>query len=134
MYANTYFDELFNLRNAFDRFFSDSGTARTQYPLVNVYETDDAVTVQALVPGIQKEDIEIRFENGVLTLSGTSRQDRNESMQYLREERQYGGFHKAIKINAPVDPESISARMENGVLGVNLKKKEQAKPRKIEIA
>lgn len=126
-------DDLFNMRTAFDRFFGDSLWGRTSYPPVNIYEGEDRIELKALLPGVNKDDVTIGFENGVLTLQGKCNPDRTEGTQFLREECHSGEFRKAIRINAAVKADSISAHLEDGVLTVTMSKQEEAKPRKIEV-
>ena len=104
-------------------------------PFVDIYETADEVVVHAELPGMNREDIELTMEKGVLTLSG-QRQANNDAPadSYLRLERRYGRFVRSFALPGVVDHDNIKAEYANGVLTVRLPKLEAAKPRRIEIA
>lgn len=116
------------------RFDEDSISQNGWMPAVDVLEENDTIVVRAEVPGIRKEDINISFENGVLTLEGkrdfeAESKDRN----YHRVERSYGRFVRSFTLPRTVDSDRIAASYDDGVLEVTLPKKEEAKPRRIEI-
>ena len=104
------------------------------YPSINVYENDDLVELKVLLPGLDKKDIEAKIEDGILSISGKKKIDYNKEGKVLRQERFFGEFERNVKINTPVDNESINALYEKGVLSITLKKSEEAKPKKIEIS
>lgn len=104
------------------------------YPSINVYENDDLVELKVLLPGLDKKDIEAKIEDGILSISGKKKIDYNKDGKVLRQERFFGEFERNVKINTPVDNESINALYEKGVLSITLKKSEEAKPKKIEIS
>ena len=103
-------------------------------PPVDIEETQDSIRVEAELPGMKKEDIQIDFSNGLLTIRGqrTFSQEKKER-NYHRVERSYGSFERSFRLPTSVDPDRISASYENGVLRLELSKKEEAKPRRIEI-
>ncbi|MBW3563236.1 MAG: Hsp20/alpha crystallin family protein [Acidobacteria bacterium] len=116
------------------RFDDDSVPQNGWAPAVDIMEENDTIVVRAELPGIRKEDINISFENGVLTLEGTREfEDETKERNYHRVERSYGRFVRSFTLPRSVDSERISASYEDGVLEVALPKKEEAKPRKIEI-
>ncbi len=104
------------------------------YPSINVYENDDLVELKVLLPGLDKKDIEAKIEDGILSISGKKKIDYNKEGKVLRQERFFGEFERNVKINTPVDNESINALYEKGVLSITVKKSEEAKPKKIEIS
>ena len=104
------------------------------YPSINVYENDDLVELKVLLPGLDKKDIEAKIEDGILSISGKKKIDYNKDGKVLRQERFFGEFERNVKINTPVDNESINALYEKGVLSITVKKSEEAKPKKIEIS
>jgi HSP20 family molecular chaperone IbpA len=101
-------------------------------PHVDIVEDANAITLFADLPGVRKEDVDIDVREGVLTLTGpVSAAD--ESWQSLVREFQMGGFTRRFTLSERIDTEKINAKLEHGVLRLDLPKVEQAKPRKIEI-
>jgi HSP20 family protein len=106
----------------------------TWAPPVDVMEAKDAILVTAELPGMRKEDIEIQFENGVLTLRGQRSLEKDSSEKtYHRVERVYGNFVRSFTLPRSVDAEKINATYRDGVLEIRVPKKEEAKPRQIAI-
>ena len=108
--------------------------APTYYtPLVDVIESGEAFEFQADLPGVKAGDVDVSFENGVLTIEGkvTPRQPANHN--YLWREYGVGHFYRSFNIETPVDPDGIKAQLKNGVLELYVPKAETAKTRKIEI-
>jgi len=104
-------------------------------PNVDIFETKDAICVRAELPGVKKDDVHVEVKEGVLTLRGDRRFEKEvKEENYHRIERSYGTFHRSFTLPSSVEAEKVSARMKDGVLEVDLPKKEQAKPRKINIA
>lgn len=137
------FAELQALQNQFGRLFDSSANQNEEgslmrgawTPAVDVAEEGDNLILKAELPGMKEEDIEIEFENGLLTLKGersfeSEKSDRN----YHRIERSYGKFVRSFNLPRSVDAEGIVANYENGVLEVTIPKREEAKPRQIRIA
>ena len=101
-------------------------------PRVDIYETDDEFVVQCDLPGVQPENVELRFERGELTLHGRI-SPRPQPADYLFEEYGIGDFHRSFTIAAEIDADKISAEYKLGVLGVHLPKIPQAKPKQINV-
>ncbi|MDX8403344.1 MAG: Hsp20/alpha crystallin family protein [Mariprofundaceae bacterium] len=103
-------------------------------PSVDIRETDDALRVQAELPGVDKKDVHLDVKDGVLTLSGERRyeKDVNEGNAH-RIERAYGKYSRSFSLPRNVDAEKVSATMKDGVLEVKLPKRESAKPKAITI-
>lgn len=127
-----YFDQLFNFFN--DDFFAPMNFSGSSFR-VDLKETDDAYTVQADLPGIKKEDIDIEYINNYLTISAK----RNENVEekhdnYVRRERRSGEFKRSLYIDN-VNDSNIEASFKDGVLNLVLPKKEKGKfnRRKINI-
>jgi HSP20 family protein len=123
----------------FDTFFSDPAgealTARTWTPPVDIQETDDAYRLQAELPGLSKDDIQITLENNVLRLSGERKLEKDvKDENYHRIERTYGSFSRSFALPHQVSSEKVEATFENGVLSVLVPKAETAKPRHINIS
>ena len=109
-------------------------TAGTWVPAVDVAETQEKILVRAEVPGMTQGDIQIEFENGTLTLKGERKLDKTvEGLTYHRVERTYGAFNRSFTLPRTVDPEKISASYRDGVLEIEIPKKEEAKPKQIKI-
>ena len=105
--------------------------ANDQHSLgVNVREEDDAYVLSALVPGLTAEDLNIQVLDDVLRIEGEYRQDES---QYLMQELPQGSFTRTLRLPAPIDAESVEAKIANGVLTLTLPKAESAKPKKIKV-
>ncbi|HEX9940597.1 MAG TPA: Hsp20/alpha crystallin family protein [Thermoanaerobaculia bacterium] len=122
----------------FDTFFNDlQGEEvgnRGWVPPVDIQETADGYKLEAELPGLTKEDINITLENNVLRLSGERKFEKDVKKEnYHRVERTYGAFSRAFALPQQVNPEGVCAAFENGILTITVPKAEQAKPRKIAI-
>lgn len=102
-------------------------------PAVNVYETSDEYVLETELPGWKREEVDINFENNVLTLSGSRRIPVDDNRNWLRIEGLTGDFSRSFTISGAVDASRIEAKMNDGVLSIHLPKREEAKPRQIEI-
>ena len=94
---------------------------------------ENEYTLTALLPGLSTDEINIQFNNGVLTIDGEYRDIREEKSEYLFSEMPVGKFSRSLEINDPVVTEKISAGMKDGVLTIHLPKAEEAKPKTIKI-
>jgi len=103
-------------------------------PALDVRETDDRFVVTVDLPGMKPDDVDVTFEDGMLTIRGT-REFSSESQdeQYHRIERSYGSFARSIRLPRVADSEKINAEFDKGVLTVEVPKREEAKPRTIEV-
>lgn len=146
------FEGLDVLRRELDRVFEESGLTRNgsplpkfaflpgraarAYPLVNLAEDGDAITVEALAPGLAPDSLEISVVGDQLTISG-EKPDLGENVKpeaYHRSERSAGKFVRSIAIPVPVDQSRATAEYKNGLLVVTLPKSEEAKPKKIAVS
>lgn len=103
-------------------------------PAVDIYEGDGELVVEAELPGLEKGDIKVNVEDGVLTLKGErklSKETKEEN--YHRVERAYGAFTRSFALPDTVDAEKISAKHKDGVLRVSLPKKPEAKPKVVDV-
>lgn len=122
-------------QDSLNRFFSEPATARPWTPHVDVVETENEILVKADVPGVDEKDIDIRLENGTLTLKGERKLEKDDTEKgYHRVERGYGSFVRCFSLPTSVDPEKVGASYKAGVLTVTLPKKEAAKPRSIKVS
>ena len=104
------------------------------FPKVNITETDNFFYLEAETPGMQDKDIRIEVHNGVLTIKGdTANNSDKEKENYHIREFTSQSFERSFRLSDRVDTEQVSAKIENGVLKVDLPKNEQMKPLKIEI-
>ena len=107
---------------------------RNWAPAVDIFERGEDTIVRAELPGVRKEDVDLKVENNVLTLRGEKRRDEAaEQEHYHRSERHYGSFTRSFKLPSTVDTSRIQARYENGVLEIVVPKAEEAKPKQIEV-
>jgi HSP20 family protein len=104
------------------------------YLPLDVAETPDEYVLSAELPGVAVNNVEVNVEENVVTISGTKpAPEDTETMRYHRIERPYGAFQRSLALPRNVDPEQVTARFRDGVLEVRIGKREEAKPRKIEI-
>ena len=103
-------------------------------PAVDVMETDEEFQIRAELPGVEKKDVKLSVENGVLLISGHREQEKEEKgKRYHRIERAYGNFARSFTVPEAVDAEKVTAEFKNGVLTVRLPKSEKARPKSIEV-
>jgi len=100
-------------------------------PPVDIFETEDSLTVVADLPGVNKDNVDIRVEDGILTIKG--RAGYNPPANTLREEFNLQGYFRQFQLNDEVDQSKISAESKNGVLTITLPKAEKSKPRQIKV-
>lgn len=107
---------------------------RPWLPSFDIIEEEDRLVLQADLPGIDISKIDIRIENGTLTVKGQrDLAPRAEKTSYHRIERPYGKFARSFSLPNSIDPEKVAAEYNHGVLQINLSKKEVAKPRSIQV-
>lgn len=117
-----------------NRLFAAPANHRPWVPPVDIRETENEIVLKADVPDVKFEDIDVRLENGTLTLKGERKfeQEKNEG-GWHRVERSYGNFERVFTVPNTIDPEKVHADYKNGVLTVTLPKKEVAKPRQVKV-
>ncbi len=103
-------------------------------PSVDVYEDAEGVTLMAELPGMTASDIDLRIENGILTLKGERKLEREEHKDnYRRQERFFGAFMRSFTLPSTVDADRVRAESKHGVLTVFLPKREETKPKQIKV-
>ncbi len=141
------FRDLLTLQDRMNRLFDASyGTMRGRgaeddwalggswAPAVDIYEKEGNIVLKAELPGIDPSDVDIRVENDVLTLRGERKLDEEVKKEsYHRVERSYGSFTRSFTLPNVVDTQNIKAEFKDGVVRVTLPKREEAKPRQIQI-
>jgi HSP20 family protein len=139
------FRELATMQDRINRIFGDAYTRRydddlTQrgewFPPVDIYENaNQEIVLKAELPGLAREDIDLRVENNTLTLRGERKRETEvKQEQYHRVERSYGAFSRSFSLPTRIDTEKVRAEFKEGVLSITLPVKAEAKPRQIEVA
>ncbi len=133
-------DDLWDLRKEVDRLFREfiEGPTRDRetiyLPALDIYEEEDKVVIEAEIPGVNKEDIKINVEDNVLTIKAEKKKEEKvKDKDIIYEEIAYGMYAREIELPHTVDTEKIEAVYENGVLKISLPKKEEVKPKQIEV-
>ena len=140
---NDPFRELHSFQKQMNRIFDDAigggapgreGATAAWAPPVDVKETKDALVFTAELPGFKVEELTLRVENGVLSLEGERRfEQETEEKNWHRVERAYGRFFRSFALPANVDPGRITADLSEGILTVQLPKRDEVKPKSIPI-
>lgn len=135
--------EMRRLQNMFDRMVNDSFLSRTSaedvyecYAPVDVYETDNEILVEAVMPGVKVDNIQISITGDILRIRGEMSSEQGEAKEdarYLLRERQYGSYSRSLRLPMEVNAKNASAEMENGILELTLPKAEEVKPKTIPI-
>ena len=135
------FRELMTLREAMDRLFEEAFTAPFRLsdgwgvlPLVDMYQTEEAVVVKATMPGVKPEDLHVTVTGDVLTIKGEVKEEEEvkEATYHLRE-RRFGTFTRTIQLPVPVIADKAQAEFENGILTLTLPKAEEVRPKAITV-
>jgi HSP20 family protein len=108
--------------------------ARVFVPSADIYETQDALMVILEMPGVEKSNVDVRVEDGVLSVVGKLDLSKYQGLQPLYVEYNVGHYSRSFQLSSKVDQSKIAAELKDGVLALTLPKLEQAKPRTIEVA
>jgi len=133
------FRELSRVQDELGRLFDERYTLRQGEslgwtPATDIYEDEEGLTLRFDLAGVDPKDVDIRFENGVLTLKGERHLEKEDKKDnYHRVELSYGAFNRSFSLPTTVDAEKIRAESKNGVLSVHLPKKAEAKPKSIQV-
>jgi HSP20 family molecular chaperone IbpA len=106
---------------------------RTYVPQVDIYETKDGLWLWADMPGVDEQSLDVRLDNGVLTIEGQVDVKQYENVTPLYTEYNVGNYVRRFTLSNDVDSDRIVARMQNGVLALEIPKSERAKPRRIAV-
>lgn len=103
-------------------------------PAVDIHEDEKNYVIKAELPDVKREDVHVTVENGVLTLTGERKMEKEEkNRKYHRVERSYGSFLRSFALPDDIDPKKVNAGFKDGVLTVTVAKAEGTKPRQIEV-
>ncbi len=136
------FRELGRLRDEMDRLWEDffgerrffAPSERKYHPSLDVTESKDELIVTAEISGMDAKDLDISVSDGILTIKGEKKQEREEKEEnYHLMERRYGTFSRTVRLPAEIDVEKVDATYNQGILKIVLPKKEEAKPKQIEV-
>jgi HSP20 family protein len=104
-------------------------------PPVDIYEDEHKIALKLEVPGLKENDFDIQLENNALTVRGERKFEKEEKEEnFHRIERRYGSFYRSFTIPTTVDPESVKASYDAGVLRIELDKRAEAKPKQIKVS
>jgi HSP20 family protein len=134
-------NDLFDLHNQMDQLFQSLGTPEStrnggEYANlpVDIRQTDDAFLIEASVPGFRPEDVELTFEDGVLTIRGQRKAETEEKQgSYVRRERRLMSVYRQVGLPAEVRADEISANFEHGVLRITVPRAQRAQPKRIPV-
>jgi HSP20 family protein len=136
--------DIMSLQERMNRLFSESyrgpageedwALGGTWAPAVDIYEQESNIEIKAELPGVDPKDVDIRLENNVLTIKGERKLDNEVKKEnYHRVERSYGVFTRSFTLPSVVDPTAIKADFKDGMLRITLPKREESKPKQIQI-
>lgn len=114
-------------------FFPEEHQAAGWNPAVDVLEENDRIIVKVEAPGMDEKDLRVTFEDGILTVSGERQFERKDDRNYHRIERAYGTFTRQFTLPRSVEAAQIMANYRNGVLEIEIPKKEESRPKQIQI-
>ena len=107
--------------------------ARIFLPTADIYETEDALSVILEMPGVEKNNVDVRVEGGVLKVEGRLDFSKYQGLQPLYTEYNVGHYFRSFQLSSKIDRNRIEAELKEGVLALTLPKVEEAKPRTIQI-
>ncbi len=139
------FRELEDMSNRLNRVFGrplarlDSNTEMLSMadwtPSADISETDTAYLIKAEIPGVNKEDVKVTIQDGMLTIQGERKMEKEEKdKKFHRIERSYGSFMRSFRLPEDADESSVKAEFKDGMLNVSLGKSAKAKPKAINVS
>ena len=130
------FDDFRRLENEMDQMAGRSGIRAVQrgtFPPITVGSTPEKVTMYMFAAGLDPKSLDISIQQNLLTVAGSRRLESAESVEYYRQERFDGDFRRVLALPDDVDPERVEARYRDGVLQIDVKRREAARPRQINV-
>ncbi|MDZ7372763.1 MAG: Hsp20/alpha crystallin family protein [candidate division KSB1 bacterium] len=135
--------ELLNFQDEFNRMVDEffgrwpslrGETGTLWVPAMDVYETDEGIVVKAELPGVRKEDLKISVDNNILTIRAEKKQDAPKDVScYYCSERVFGTFQRSFTLPNTADATRVKATYRDGVLVIEIPKKEEARPKEIQV-
>jgi len=125
-----------NMKKVMDTFFDNADYLNYyKQPNANLYENDTGFMIELLTPGVKNEDISINYSNDLLTITvkGPKEAEKAENITVLKKERHAIDFERTYRLSDNADVEKIEAKLNNGILNVFIPKREEVKPKKIEV-
>ena len=139
-FEGSLFDQFRRFEQQMDEMFVGGGllpgirsVAPGTFPPLNVGATPEKVDVYLFCPGIDTQRLDVSIQQNVLTIAGERKATDPENAKFYRRERFNGEFRRAITLPEDIDPESVGARYADGVLQIEMQRRESSKPRQIEI-
>ena len=137
-------DPFRTFQQRFNRVFGDTGltafppdeslSIAAWAPACDIFETADEIVVKAELPGVKKDDVKLTIENNVLTLRGERKFEAETNKEdYHRVEHSYGEFYRSFTLPFGIDVKNVNAEFKDGLLRVKLPKREEAKPKAIDV-
>ena len=112
----------------------ENWSVTTWAPAVDIYETENEIVVKAELPEVKKENVKVTLEDSILTIRGERNlESETKRENYHRVERRYGEFVRSFTLPAIIDPATIKAEFQEGMLRVTMSKREEAKPKQVEV-
>jgi HSP20 family protein len=136
------FRNLFDLQREINQLFEgnlgagggEGAALSTWTPAVDIYEDETAFIIKAELPEVNREDVKVGLNDNVLSIAGERRVENEDKREgYHRIERSYGQFYRSFTLPPNVNPEAINAEFKDGVLRLTLPKREEAKPKQIQV-
>jgi HSP20 family protein len=129
-------DDFDNLFEGFFRPLRRTEAPQGLVPALDVVERENEYVVRAEMPGVKKDDIDITLADGVLTISGETKDEREEKEgdRVLRQERRFGKYTRSLRLGTDIDEKNVKANYRDGVLELTLAKAEEVKPKKIMVS
>jgi len=128
------FRRFFEGNEPFRTFGEENWSLATWAPVCDIYETDNEIVVKAELPEVKKENVHVSIENNVLTIRGERKfSEETKKENYHRVERSYGEFMRSFTLPTFIDPNKVNAEFKDGMLHVTLAKREEAKPKQVEV-
>lgn len=130
--------ELENFQNRINRFFHDFPSAGSDFgfsfnPKIDISDDEKNIYVEAEIPGVKKDNIDISLQDNILTIKGEKKEETEEkkdNKNYYRSERSYGSFTRSFTLPSEVNPKTCNAKFEDGILKIEIAKS-QPKPRNV---
>jgi HSP20 family protein len=134
------FRDVLALQNRMNSLFQEYGrnegdvSTAAFVPPVDIYEDEHKIVLKLEVPGMKEDELDIQLENNALTVKGERKFEKEEKEEnFHRIERRYGSFYRSFTVPTTVNPDSVKASYDAGVLKVELEKRAEAKPKQIKV-